>query len=279
MTRVAAGWQAVHRLVERGVASAADLLLPPSCNACGQALPAGSSQPLLCAACRHAFSAIPSPLCRRCASPTSPTDVGDDCARCRDRHYHFEAAAALGVYRDRLRDAVIRMKQLGQEPLTLSVGFLLAEVLRDWLCQPRPDLLVPLPAHWWKRLLRGVNSPDLLAEAISQVLGIPQFADLLVCRRRTRKQGTLLPSERLVNVRDAFRVSGKYDVAGADVLLVDDIMTTGASASEAAKTLRRAGAARVRVALVARGTGADQRAIGNIRTSSTCIGAANAKNG
>jgi ComF family protein len=276
---VAAGWQAIHRLVERGVASAADLLLPPSCNACGQALPAGSSQPLLCAACRSAFSAIPSPLCRRCASPTSPTDAGDDCARCRDRHYQFEAASALGVYRDRLRDAVIRMKQLGQEPLTLSVGFLLAAVLRERVCQPRPDLLVPVPAHWWKRLMRGVNGPDLLAEAISQTLAIPLFADLLVCRRRTRKQGTLLPSERLVNVRDAFRVSANYDVAGAEVLLVDDIMTTGATASEAAKTLRRAGAARVRVALVARGTGADQRGPGDIRAASTCGGAVNAKNG
>ena len=89
----------------------------------------------------------------------------------------------------------------------------------------------------------------------------------------------MLPSERLVNVRDAFRVSANYDVAGAEVLLVDDIMTTGATANEAAKTLRRAGAARVRVALVARGTGADQRGPGNIRASSTCVGAVNAKNG
>ena len=276
---MAAGWQAIHRCVDRGVVSAADLLLPPSCNACGQVLSAGSLQPLLCAACRSAFSAIPSPLCQRCASPTSPTDVGDDCARCRDRHYQFEAATALGVYRDRLRDAVIRMKQLGQEPLTLSVGFLLAEVLRDRICQSRPDLLVPVPAHWWKRLMRGVNGPDLLAEAISQTLAIPLFADLLVCRRRTRKQGTLLPSERLVNVRDAFRVSANYEVAGAAVLLVDDIVTTGATASEAAKTLRRAGAARVSVVMVARATGADQRGPGNIQASSTCVGAANGKNG
>ena len=256
---MSARWQVVRRFLDRGVASAADLLLPPVCNACGRELPAGSSQPLLCAVCRTSFLVLPSPLCCRCASPRSPADTGDDCARCRNRHYQFQAAIALGVYRERLREAVIRTKHLGQDALTLTMGFLLAERLREWFAGSRPDLLVPMPVHWLKRLVRGVNGPDLLAEAISQSLAIPMFADLLLCRRRTRKQGTLLPSERLVNVRDAFRVAADYDVAGADVVLVDDIMTTGATANEAAKTLQRAGAARVRVALVARGVGADQR--------------------
>jgi predicted amidophosphoribosyltransferase len=117
---------------------------------------------------------------------------------------------------------------------------------------------VPVPAHWAKRLLRGVNGPDLLVEAIGRRLSIPTATDLLVCRRRTRKQGTLLPSERFLNVRNAFAVSWGYDIGDAHVLLVDDVMTTGATAGEAARTLRRAGADRVTVAIVARGVGGAQ---------------------
>ena len=99
-----------------------------------------------------------------------------------------------------------------------------------------------------------------MAESISANLRIPMAVDLLYCRRRTQKQGMLLPAERFANVRDAFAVSSSYDIANAHVLLVDDIMTTGATSSEAAKTLRRAGAARVTVAVVARGVGVDRRA-------------------
>lgn len=166
---------------------------------------------------------------------------------------------ALGVYRDSLRDAVIRMKQKANEPLTLSMGYLLSNLIRDRRSHSLPDLLVPVPTYWFKRILRGVNGPDLLVEAIGRHLTIAAATDLLFCRRRTQKQGTLLPSERFANVRNAFGASTGYDIRGAYVLLVDDIMTTGATASEAAKTLRDAGADRVDVAVVARGVGVDQR--------------------
>jgi ComF family protein len=247
------------RLLRRGFSIATDLLLPPTCTFCGNDLPSPAERPLLCGECRRAFQTARGPVCPRCAAPVSDVHRGEDCPRCERRRYHFTAARALGIYRDRLRDAVIRMKQARHEPLMLSVGLLLAERLRDWLAESPPDLLVPLPAHWFKRLWRGVNGPDLLVEAMGQALRIPTATDALVSCRRTRKQGTLLPAERFINVRDAFRVSADYDLTGAHVLLVDDIMTTGASASEAAKTLRRAGATSVRVAIVARGVGLDQR--------------------
>jgi len=108
-------------------------------------------------------------------------------------------------------------------------------------------------------MVRGVNGPDLLVEAMGRRLTIATATDLLFCRRRTQKQGTLLPSERFGNVRNAFGASSGYDIKGAYVLLVDDIMTTGATASEAAKTIRNAGAEEVDVAVVARGVGVDQR--------------------
>jgi len=243
------------RLVRLG----ADLLLPPACNFCGAELPSLAESQLFCSACRQAFQALPVAVCRRCAAPVPADHREDDCPRCRNRRYQFQAAVALGVYQGALREAVIRMKQSAQEPLTLSMGYLLADRVREVLAASLPDLLVPIPAYWLKRVWRGVNSPDLLVETMARRLRLPSANDLIRCRRRTQKQGTLLPSERAANVRDAFAFNSDYDIVGSHVLLVDDIMTTGSTASEAARTLRRAGVARVTVAVVARGVGLAQR--------------------
>lgn len=118
-----------------------------------------------------------------------------------------------------------------------------------------PDLIAPAPMHWIRRLERGTNPPEVLTETMAQALSVPALIDLLRCRRTTRKQGTLLPDQRRRNVRHAFSVSAGYDITGAHVLLVDDVMTTGATADELSRVLRQAGAGRVSVAVVARGTG------------------------
>jgi ComF family protein len=245
--------------VTRAVQAATDLLLPPSCNFCGRSLAAPGSQPLICTPCRDEFLQRSGPSCPRCAAPVHEFEHGPDCPRCRPRRYAFQSALALGIYRDRLREAVIRMKQRLHEPLTISMGHLLAETLGEALRQQMPDLLVPVPTYWLKRLRRGVNGPDLLADAVGSRLSIRTTNSLLYSRRSTKKQGTLLPFERFRNVRQAFGVRSNGDLQDKHVMLVDDIMTTGATASEAARTLRRAGAARVTVLVVARGVGVDQR--------------------
>jgi len=119
----------------------------------------------------------------------------------------------------------------------------------------RPDLVVPVPMHWTRRISRGTNPPEILAEMVARKNQIPLIADLLRNRRKTRKQGTLLPDQRRRNVREAFSVSAGYDIREAHILLVDDVMTTGATGNELSKILCRAGAKRVSVAVLARGTG------------------------
>jgi ComF family protein len=146
---------------------------------------------------------------------------------------------------------------MGNEPLTLTLGEMLAEAVLEQPVESNPDLVVPVPAHWSRRWQRGGNVPDLLAEAIARGIRRPLAAELLRCRRKTRKQGTLLPTERSSNVRGAFAVSRSYDIRKAHVLVVDDVMTTAATASEISRTLQRAGAARVAFAVVARGIGFD----------------------
>ncbi len=239
--------------------AATDLLLPPACNFCACQLPPLAKQPLLCSTCRQSFTSQDRPVCHRCAAPVSPVNTGEDCPRCRDHRYHFDAVVAMGIYQEKLRDAVIKMKQRAHEPLTLSMGVLLADTLDARFGRTRPDVIAPIPTHWLKRIRRGVNGPDLLVEGIESRWNLPMLPDLLICRRRTQKQGTLMPAERLANVRNAFSVKRGYDIGNAHILVVDDIMTTGATASEAARTLRAAGATRVTVAVVARGVGLSQR--------------------
>ena len=102
-----------------------------------------------------------------------------------------------------------------------------------------------------------MNCAEILLESVAARLGSRSCPKLLRCRRKTNKQGTLLPNERRANVRGAYDVSAGYVITGAKVLLVDDVMTTGATANEIAKILRRAGASGVDVAVVARGIGFD----------------------
>jgi len=148
------------------------------------------------------------------------------------------------------------MKQSTGESLTLSMGRLLGEHLSRKLADA-PSHIAAVPTHWTRRLGRKVNCADILLESVAARLGARSFPKLLRCRRKTNKQGTLLPNERLANVRGAYGVSRGYVITGAKMLLVDDVMTTGATANEIAKILRRAGAASVEVAVVARGIGFD----------------------
>jgi ComF family protein len=158
------------------------------------------------------------------------------------------------LYNGELREVVLRTKRLSCEPLATALGQLLAERRGDELAGFRPDLIVPIPMHWWRRFWRGVNNAEILAHCLGRRLGQPVARRLLIRRRPTRPQKDLRPEERFANVRDAFRLrpGEAARCRGSHVLLVDDILTTGATSSEAARMFKRAGAAAVAVAVLAR---------------------------
>jgi ComF family protein len=158
------------------------------------------------------------------------------------------------------------MKQITNEPLTFTMGEMLAELWQKRRGNfPSPDIILGVPMHWSRRWLRGINSCEVLAERMACRLLIPVVRGLLVSCRKAKKQGTLTTPQRFQNVRGAFRLSTTYDITGSKILLLDDIMTTGATASEAAKVLRRGGAASVDVAVVARGVGRGWQAPSTLR--------------
>ena len=246
---------ATGRHVVDAARAAIDLLFPPCCMFCRCDLERHVDQPMLCQACVDRFRSTRS-ACRRCASPL-PDHWHQEahCPLCGRRTYHFERAVALGNYGSDLKQAVLWMKRLPFEPLTQAVGRLLGRHVSEELASWRPEGVVPVPMHFWRRLRRGVQPSHVLAGQVARVLELPFHERLLRCRRNVRKQGTLSPGERFRNMRGAFSVSTGYDINEKRLLLVDDIMTTGATASEAARILGKAGAAGVAVAVVARGLG------------------------
>jgi ComF family protein len=233
-----------------------NLLFPPRCACCEAEIPPDDGPLLLCGPCCLALGPEVWPGCRRCGAWLSDADAAGGCPFCQDVRLAFDAVFPLGRYDGPLREAVLRMKRLGRESVSMALGGLLARRRGLLLAEFRPDVIVPVPMHWRRRLARGVNSPEVVAKCLARVLKVPIRGRLLARTRNTLPQKDLLPRERWQNVRGAFRVrNGRRTLDGSHVLLVDDILTTGATSSEAARVLRQAGAAAVAVAVVAKAQG------------------------
>jgi ComF family protein len=177
------------------------------------------------------------------------------CALCRQTRFRFSRAIALGHYQGALRAAVLRMKHASERYLACAVGELLAEHAQGQLDEGRPDLLVSTPMHWWRRLRRGGSTTEAITEVMADRMAICQGTSIFRCRRNTKKQSTLAPADRRRNVSGAYTISESYDLVDAHVGLVDDTLTTGATANELSKLLLLAGARRVTLFVVARAMG------------------------
>lgn len=233
--------------------AAVDLVYPPQCAACAEELEEVGSGPVFCPACAAAFS-LPAVRCPACALPTSSLPAADGrCVSCRRERPAFAAARVLGDYEDRLRDAVLKIKHDWYEPLAVSLGRLLARRIEALPLPARPDFVVPVPMHWLRRIWRGASATQTLAETIAAELRWPLGRRLVTCQRLTARQSSLRSaSERKDNVKDAYRAVRARSIDGATILVVDDVITTGATCDEVARVLRRAGAKQVFAAAVAR---------------------------
>ena len=216
-------------------------LLPQDCLLCGGHAGAG----LVCAACDADLPAAgAADTCPRCALPGT---AGAVCGGCLAHPPAFDRACAALVYRYPAAELVQAFKYGGQ----LAVGSFLAHRLAERVRgEVRPDWLLPMPLAPARLAERGFNQAALLARHLALTTGAPLALGLLTRVRDTPPQASLPWRERQANIRGAFAAAG--GIAGVRVVIVDDIMTTGATLEEAARTLKRAGAAEVAVWVVAR---------------------------
>jgi ComF family protein len=244
----------VHGLTAWGEAVDA-LIFPWACLVCGTE--GGALHGPLCESCRggllDAAALAGASACPRCALPVGPhADLQGGCAQCRGRSLGFDAALALGLYAGTIRDLCLRLKHERNAWLAPWLGNLLADAWQSELTRlPRDAWIVPVPLHWWRRLQRGYNQAEALARSLSPRL------DLCVCQPLRRIKATdrlahKAASERMDAMRQAFRTRPDPGLKGRTILLVDDILTTGATCGAAARALKQAGAKRVIVAVLAR---------------------------
>lgn len=219
-----------------------ELFFPTRCAACG-----GYAGRPLCADCTSRFPYIRGPVCRRCGKPTL-YEV-EDCNQCRGRVSNLDFCCALAVYDDPLRPVVHRMKYGGGWRLARPLGFMAAVKLAPFLGDLRPCVAY-VPMHPRRKRARGYDHAELLARAVSEALGLPR-AGLLERIRHSHSQVSLDLPRRKENVRGAFRAV-KGIRSPREVVLVDDVMTTGYTLSECAGALRKAGVEKVFACVLAR---------------------------
>lgn len=222
-------------------------LFDPACPACGAALADRRGTPV-CGRCWAAVCQPTPPVCARCGDPLRTWRAGPQaCTACIKFPPSFDAARASAVYAGPLREIVHALKYRGLTGVATPLGHLMRGVASDWLAEPGL-IAVPVPLHPWRSLRRGFNQADALAVQ----LDIP-VRRLLRRRRLGRAQAGLHAADRRTNVTGLFAIRRLWGRAmPSHVLLIDDVMTTGATASECARVLKAAGVKSVRVLTAAR---------------------------
>lgn len=235
--------------------AALEFIYPPTCLLCHSEIPdtnaAVHKTSALCPECLPKLVQPAQNACCRCGAPVGPFTVAvDHCILCRRENYAFDEVIRLGLYRDELRIACLMAKNPAGALLGRTLADLLVDAKRGAFASQPIQAVVPVPEHWIKRIVRPHYAAETLARQISIRLNVGLSTGILAKARWTPKQAKSPPVQRRQQQKNAFRVVGT-GVHGKTILLVDDILTTGATADAAARELKRAGASRVVVAVVA----------------------------
>lgn len=239
-------WGVVRKGLMRGV----DLVLPPRCVLSGEIVTIPGT---LSPGAWESLRFLGEPLCPTCSYPFDfKVDDGIQCGFCLADPPPFASARAVLVYDDASRDLILRFKHGDQLHAVTALVPMMARAGAAAIAGC--DLIVPVPLHRWRLLKRRYNQAALLAIGLGRATGKPCVPDMLVRTRATPPQGYKKARDRAANVRRAFAVDGRHAarVAGATVLLVDDVYTTGATLRECTDVLLRGGAAAVHVLTIAR---------------------------
>ncbi len=229
-----------------------DLVLPPRALDDSAARPAVQSHGLSPAAWMK-ITFIDAPFCDGCGAPFE-YELGPAarCAACAGRTPAFDRARAACLYDEHARDLILKLKHADRTDLAGLFAHWIARAAADIL--PEQDAIVPVPLHPLRLLSRRYNQTAEIARPLARLTGLSYFADPVVRVRRTASQGGKSADGRKRNVAGVFAVPRAWRgrVAGKRLLLIDDVLTTGATVEGCARALKAAGAARVDVAVIAR---------------------------
>jgi ComF family protein len=232
--------------------AAVDFFLPPVCPSCNRRL--RIEEYGLCADCHALLEAPAEPLCPYCGSPRAKTDAAGRCKLCKKLPRDgFDAARAAYLYHGPLVDTLHHLKYHRHEELSECLGrWLFLYWRKSWPETAEVDVILPIPLHTWRLWKRGYNQSESLARVLGRLGQTPVAVDSLLRTKPTPTQTRLRHEDRWENVCDAFAVEYAPAVADKRILLVDDVMTTGATLCAAAQTLKRHHARSVHALALAR---------------------------
>lgn len=226
---------------------------PNACQLCGAAR-ATAAEGFVCTRCAQKVRFVVEPFCERCGLPfEGDITTKFECSNCREMELHFTRARAAVVANDFLLDVLHRYKYSRAVWFEPFLAGLLARQAAPALRGGAWDLLVPVPLHSVKEREREFNQAERLATRLGQAVNLPVDAHLLRRARPTQTQTRLSRADRATNVARAFAPRDGVTLRGERIVLVDDVLTTGATTSACAQALRAAGAGDVCVWTLARG--------------------------
>jgi ComF family protein len=234
----------------------ASVLFPAPCRICGEPLENASRVPF-CALCLAALSPIAGPICDRCGRPLvspilSEGDTPPLCGICRKGLYDFEFARSFALYTPKVASAILLLKYEELAPLGRLFAKRLLGLVQAHQKQFAADVVIPVPLHPSRLRERGHNQAELIARPLARSLGLPCRSYLLVRTRPRPDKLRLTLRERWRSVRGAYVIRHGSRVDNLRVLLLDDVMTTGATLDACSRALRQAGASSVAAVTVAR---------------------------
>jgi ComF family protein len=228
-------------------------VFPPVCQLCNEAR-AHAAEGYVCQDCYKHVRFVREPMCERCGLPFEGSITGlFECSNCREVELHFSSARSAVLAKDAVLEVIHRYKynrSLWFEPFLAD---LLVRAAREEVRKEEWDVIVPVPLHPTKQREREFNQAERLARRLGNALEMPVQSRWLRRTTATRTQTLLSRTERAANVRKAFTVARGLQLNGERIVLIDDVLTTGATTNACAKALRDAGAGQVCVWTVARG--------------------------
>lgn len=219
------------------------------CIVCGDDLPA-VQQIEVCAKCQSRMHFIAeNECCQCCGAPVF--GEAKYCFNCKDNPREFDLGRSVFVYEDNVEKLIAGLKFNNKPYLSRTLGRYLAELYKELNWQV--DLVVPVPMTPARKKWRGYNQAELLAQEFCDTTGLTINTEALVKVKDTDEQKSLSLHDRQKNIKEAFKVADKYSIKGKNILIIDDVMTTGATANACASALKKAHANRVYVLTLAHG--------------------------
>ena len=248
--------------------SLSDFFYPPFCFVCREDT-SGNENKFVCESCLNKIKLIEPPFCAKCGRSFISENVFENierpvCGKCQKKRtdIKYDRILGFGKYDGTLKEIIHIYKYNKKEQLKKILSEILLKKMETEPEILKADLLIPVPLHWIKKRRRGFNQSEEIGKCISKSLKIP-MKSLLKRKRNTRPQIGLSGDERIKNIKGAFKVSliaqkirkssddSRFDFDGKTVILLDDVVTTGATVNECAKVLKKAGVRKVIVVCLA----------------------------